>query len=83
MPSIKKGSHKDGWFFKYHELVGGIEGGLDCCSPYSVTFHHMYKIPMAVSNSPINASAEAATTSISYMQYMEHQLYHCRGEEQT
>ena len=35
------GSDKSSWLAKVHRDVGGIKGGLDCCSPASVTFHHV------------------------------------------
>ena len=33
------------WIYRIHEQVGGISSGIDCCSPYSITFHHMNTPP--------------------------------------
>lgn len=32
---------KSTWLHKVHRDVGGIKGGNDCCSPVSITFHHV------------------------------------------
>jgi glycoprotein-N-acetylgalactosamine 3-beta-galactosyltransferase len=32
---------KSAWLYKVHRDVGGIKGGVDCCSPASITFHHV------------------------------------------
>ncbi len=35
------GNDKSAWLYKVHRDVGGIKGGADCCSPASITFHHV------------------------------------------
>lgn len=35
------GNDKSAWLYKVHRDVGGIKGGVDCCSPASITFHHV------------------------------------------
>lgn len=35
------GTDKSAWLYKVHRDVGGIKGGVDCCSPASITFHHV------------------------------------------
>jgi glycoprotein-N-acetylgalactosamine 3-beta-galactosyltransferase len=35
------GTDKSAWLYKVHRDVGGIQGGNDCCSPASITFHHV------------------------------------------
>ncbi|KAL7499818.1 hypothetical protein ACHAWT_010244 [Skeletonema menzelii] len=35
------GTDESAWLYKVHRDVGGIKGGADCCSPASITFHHV------------------------------------------
>lgn len=35
------GTDESAWLYKVHRDVGGIKGGADCCSPASITFHHI------------------------------------------
>lgn len=35
------GTDKSAWLYKVHRDVGGIKGGAHCCSPASITFHHV------------------------------------------
>ena len=52
--------NKKSWVYRYHDQLGGISTGLECCSSDSISFHFMTRFK-------------------GYMQYVDQQLYACRG----